>query len=89
MERFHLHELAFMVAARVLTADNPALALAKFGDDLADEIAAGRANLEGSDALRAAFRDAMGYSRRVPDETPGEDTMVAHGQLRVINGGDA
>jgi hypothetical protein len=66
--RLRLFELACEAAFLIATSEDPALARQKFNDDVTDELVAGRKNLEGAGpALREAFRDAMGYSRKVPD----------------------
>lgn len=96
-DRLCLHQLACEVAFRILTAHQPALALARFCDDLADEVAAGQNGLGDTEFLRAAFRDAIGYSTKVPDAvgepdgkslTGGAATSGSPTALRVIKGGE-
>jgi hypothetical protein len=75
--RLRRYQLTCELAFEIMTADDPALARQQHLDDLTDELLSARANLEPNGPLRKAFRDAMGYSRKVR-EVPGEDSMVAH-----------
>jgi hypothetical protein len=75
--RIRLFELACEAAFLIATSPDPAVARQKFNDDVTDELVAGRRNLEGSAGLREAFRDAMGYSRKVPDALGEQDRTRA------------
>lgn len=81
--RIRLFQLAAETACLIATADDPALARQQFMDDLTGELLLGAVNLAGSARLLEAFRDAMGYSVRVPVEDGSPSAF------RVVEGGGA